>query len=57
MKASRVIKRGKDEPLPAVYLDGLCSVAWYTAEPTSPYLVKAAANSETGYSLLITDLK
>ena len=41
----------------ANYIEGLCDVSWYTADPKTPYLVKAAATQDNGYKILITDLK
>ena len=41
----------------AHYVEGLCNVAWYTADPSHPYLIKASATVEYGYQILITDLK
>ena len=47
----------KQANLAAVYQQHLCNAAWYTADPGTPYLVKAAANEEFGYQILITNLK
>jgi hypothetical protein len=41
----------------AVYLEHLNTCSWYTADPHTPYLVKACANNDSGYQILITDLK
>lgn len=30
---------------------------WYTADPETPYLIKASASSDFGYVLLITDME
>jgi len=39
------------------YLEGLSKYSWYTADPQTPYMVKANVTAEKGYQLLITDLK
>lgn len=44
----------KPDPL---FIESLCDVPWYTADTSRPYLVKAAANPKTGYTMLITDLE
>lgn len=31
--------------------------SWYTADPETPYLVKASASVDYGYVLLITDME
>lgn len=31
--------------------------SWYTADPETPYLVKASASTDYGYVLLITDME
>ncbi len=41
----------------AVFIENLCDVFWYTADPELPYLIRAAASEENGYQILITDLK
>lgn len=32
-------------------------MAWFTADPLKPYLVKASCTEENGYSILITDME
>lgn len=44
------------ESIPA-YIEHIVNQAWYTACPNTPYLIKAGANCESGYQLLITDLE
>lgn len=41
----------------ALYIENLLDACWYTADPNTPFLVKAAASDENGYQILITDLK
>ena len=41
----------------AIYIENLCGVSWYTADPETPWLVKAAASVEFGYQMLLTDLE
>jgi hypothetical protein len=38
-------------------LQKLINVPWYTADPSHPYLIKASATTEKGYSILITDME
>ncbi len=40
-----------------VFVETLCDVSWYTADRSKPYLVRASANAQTGYTILITDLE
>lgn len=46
-----------DEEDVAIFVENLLDVQWYTADPQKPYMIKAAANLENGYQMLITDLK
>ncbi|TNV84218.1 hypothetical protein FGO68_gene9351 [Halteria grandinella] len=39
------------------YLEHIVNQPWYTACPNTPYLIKAGANSESGYQILVTDLE
>jgi hypothetical protein len=32
-------------------------VTWYTADPKKPYMIKANASVDKGYTILITDLE
>ena len=41
----------------ALYIENLCGVSWYTADPEKPWLVKAAASVDFGYQILLTDLE
>ena len=41
----------------AQFVENLCGVSWYTADPEKPWLVKAAAGVDFGYQILITDLE
>ena len=39
-----------------VFIESLLHCTWYTADRQKPYLVKAGANIEYGYAILITDM-
>lgn len=49
---------GVAEPLSAPQImEGLLGVSWYTSDPQHPYLVRAAANKDTGFCVLVTDME
>jgi hypothetical protein len=56
-KEAPIMHQRSDEEDVAIFVENLLDVQWYTADPQKPYMIKAAANLENGYQMLITDLK
>ena len=56
-KEAPIMHQRAEEEDVAIFVENLLDVQWYTADPQKPYMIKAAANLENGYQMLITDLK